>query len=47
MILTLDSRLEKLEKEREQVVASLNAYNGAIQVLRELIAERDKPETEQ
>ena len=44
MKLTLESRLERLKKDRDQTIANLNAIGGAIQTIEELIAERDKPE---
>ena len=34
------AKLEKLTKEREGVVSNLNAYNGAIEVLNQLLAEQ-------
>ena len=33
------AKMEKLIKEREGVVSNLNAYNGAIEVLKQLLAE--------
>jgi hypothetical protein len=44
MDLKLEERLAGLRKSREQMVANVNAFNGAIQTIEELIAERDKPE---
>jgi hypothetical protein len=46
MELNLDKRLEELTKQKDQVLAQLNATIGAVEVVKQLIAERDKPEPE-
>jgi hypothetical protein len=44
MDLKLEERLANLKRERQKLEANLNAYNGAIQTIEELIKDRDKPE---
>lgn len=51
MDLRLDERLKGMETGRAQLQANrvrldaeINAFNGAIEMLKELIADRDKPE---
>lgn len=41
----LQAKLDSLVKEREGVLANLNAYNGAVEVLKQLIADEVAKET--
>jgi len=42
----LQTRITSLEKDREQLLANLNGCIGAIQIVKEMLADLDKPEPE-
>lgn len=43
----VQQRLQRLKSEREQMVANVHAYDGAIQEVQHWLDELDKPTTEE